>query len=70
MNANTANLIAALASGQTTLLIIDLVQLLSQDGVTDADWDALRLKWSKPYAQKEAEAEARLAAETAPISPS
>lgn len=45
------------------VLIIDLVQLLAKDKATEADWDALRLKWSKPYEQKEAEAEARLAAQ-------
>lgn len=41
-------------------LAIDLFQVLSKADATDADWDALRLKWTKSYDQRISEAEARL----------
>lgn len=44
---------------QIPSLAIDLIQLFSKSTATDADWDALRAKWQKPYEQKRAEAEAR-----------
>jgi hypothetical protein len=62
MNQALGIMLAELAK-QTPVLVIDLIQLLSKEEATDADWDALRAKWSKSYAQKEAEAEARLAAQ-------
>lgn len=40
-------------------LAIDLVQILSKETATDADWDALRVRWQKTWAEKKAEAEAR-----------
>lgn len=44
---------------QTPRLVIDLVQVLSKPDATDADWDAIRARWSKSWAEKTAEAEAR-----------
>lgn len=43
------------------VLAIDLVQLLAKENATDADWDALRERWRKSWAEKKAEAEARSA---------
>lgn len=42
-------------------LAIDLVQVMSKETATEADWDALRAKWSKSYDQRIKDAEARLA---------
>lgn len=43
-------------------LAIDLVQVMAKPEATQADWDALRSKWSKSYDDRMKEAEARLAA--------
>ena len=52
-------LVIAEIAKQLPALAIDLVQVLSKPEATDADWDALRVRWSKPYEQKRAEALAR-----------
>jgi hypothetical protein len=41
------------------LLALDLWQLLAKESATNADWDALRVKWQKTWEQKKAEAETR-----------
>lgn len=38
---------------------IDIVQVLAKPEATEADWDALRAKWSKSYDQRIKDAEAR-----------
>lgn len=43
-------------------LAIDLVQVMAKETATDADWDALRAKWSKSYDDRIKDAETRLAA--------
>ena len=60
--ANTSPIIALVIveiAKQLPALAIDLVQVLSKPEATDADWDALRVRWLKPYEQKRAEALAR-----------
>lgn len=46
------------------LLAIDLAQIFSKDTATDADWDALRAKWSKTHEQRAIEAATRAQAAT------
>jgi len=58
MNSTVAIIVAEIAKN-LPLLAIDLVQVLSKPEATDADWDALRARWSKSWEQKTAEAEAR-----------
>lgn len=53
-------LVLAELAKQTPVLVIDIIQLLSKETATDADWDNLRAKWSVSYEAKKAAAEARL----------
>jgi len=58
MNPVLALIVGEIVS-RSPALAIDIVQILSKPDATDADWAALRARWSKPWDQKLAEAEAR-----------